>query len=167
MTAQIPEKLTNNMREVSFDDYALFAIGINDPKGLTKYQGYPLKHTPDSAKYSDCTACWRGFVANYELTPAGEIQLVKFEYPLSPVPSEPDEVHEILKGDFWLELRKGFYGDKLFVPFKNGKIITDSTEWVEVCMKTADPAPKPVNNRALFGICIVIALLVSYYFLQL
>ncbi len=43
---------------------------------------------------------------------------------------EPDETYELATGDFWLDFRPDFYGGFVYVPFKNGKLITDKTEWV-------------------------------------
>ena len=132
MTAQIPEKLTNNMCEVDFGDYELYSICVSEPADYKNYKGYPFEQKGDLEKCAICSACWRGYVSVYELTSSGEIHLVKFEYPFGRTPRDPDKADEILKGDFWLQFRDGFFGDKLFVPFADGKIVSDRAKWVEV-----------------------------------
>ncbi|MCG8093229.1 MAG: hypothetical protein JAZ17_06305 [Candidatus Thiodiazotropha endolucinida] len=120
------------MEEIDFDGYALFSICVGDPTDYKNYKVYPFEQKGDPEKCAVCSACWRGYVSVYELEPSGEIRLVKFEYPFGRTPREPDEVGEKLKGDFWLNLRTEFFGDKLFVPFVNGKIVTDKSKWLAV-----------------------------------
>lgn len=131
MTAQIPEKFTNRVPSVDFSGYELFSICVSDPADYKNYKGYPFKQKGDPDKCITCSSCWRGYVSVYELTSAGEIVLIKFEYPYGRTPREPDDASEVLKGDFWLQFRTEFFGDKLFVPFKNGMLVTDKNEWIK------------------------------------
>ncbi|GHA36507.1 hypothetical protein ACFFLZ_22840 [Photobacterium aphoticum] len=132
MTAQIPESLINKNNEVDFGDYDLHSICIGDPEDYKNRKVYPFKQKGDPEKCVVCSACWRGYVSVYELVPSGEMHLVKFEYPFGRTPREPDEADEVLDGDFWLELRTEFFGDKMFVPFENGRIVTDKSKWREI-----------------------------------
>jgi len=132
MTAQIPEKLTNKMDGIDFHGYELFSICIGDPTDYKNYKTYPFEQKGDPEKCAVCSACWRGYVSVYELNNEGEIRLVKFEYPFGGTPREADEADETLEDDFWLQLRTDFFGDKLFVPFEGGKIVTDERKWLEV-----------------------------------
>jgi len=77
------------------------------------------------------SACWNGYTPKYKITKNKELALIAFEYPaLSPEKIEPDEIYELATGDFWLMMRPSFFEDSVYVPFKNGKIITDQSEWV-------------------------------------
>ncbi|MDN3523083.1 hypothetical protein [Halomonas ramblicola] len=130
MTAQIPEKLINNKGGVEFGAYKLFSIFIGEPSGYKNRKAYPFKQKGKPQERAFCTACWRGYVSVYELKASGELYLVKFEYPFSS--RKPDAANEVLEGDFWIELRAEFFGDTMFVPFRNGKIVNDRSKWREV-----------------------------------
>lgn len=131
MTAQFSDQLKNECEGVDFDGLALYMIVVD---GETNENGsiyYPFvnraKPTADYRKL--CTACWAGYVSNYTLSGAGELTLTGFSY----IPSQeegPHSVHEVLKGDFWLDLRRGFLGEKTFIPFRDGKIVVDKSKWI-------------------------------------
>lgn len=160
MTEQISDILTNNMHEVTFDGYAPYAVLLSAPQDDKNVRHYPFTQTSDSSKHVSSSACWRGCISVYELTPAGELHRVKFVYPDDGTPSAPDDTHERLTGDFWLELRKGFEDEKLYVPFRDGNIVLDNRQWVTVC-------PQPVSPRwlsvvAMRGLWLGSALLALY-----
>ena len=155
MTAQIPEKIINRYDNVDFGDYELFSVFIGDATNYKKRKPYPFKQKGDPNKCVACSACWRGYVSVYELQPSGQLKLIRFEYPgflrsteidnsnhvpepwieFDRTPKEADEAVEILKGDFWLELRSGFYGEEMVVPFVKGKIVTDTNRWHKASLK--------------------------------
>ena len=57
--------------------------------------------------------------------------LIGFQYPaLLPKKIEPDETYEVAIGDFWLDMRPSFFEGFVYVPFKNGKLITNKDEWI-------------------------------------
>lgn len=58
----------------------------------------------------------------------GFLALERMEYPFSEG-VVPDQVNEILEGDFWLELRVWFMGDKVRVSFQNGRVQLDRSTW--------------------------------------
>ena len=132
MTAQIPEKLISKHKQVDFGNFKLFSVCVGDPTDYKRRTTYPFKEKGDPHKCAVCSACWRGYVSVYELNESGELLLTKFEYPFGRAPRDPDLANEILEGDFWLEFRAEFFGEKLFVPFENGKIVTDRSRWREV-----------------------------------
>ena len=45
-------------------------------------------------------------------------------------PMLPEPVNEKLSGDFWLVFKHNFFGPRTYVPFKDGKIVEDESEWV-------------------------------------
>lgn len=128
MTAQVAETLINN-NEVDFGDYALYSVCVGDPEDSRNLKEYPFKQKADSEKFMLNTACWRGYVSAYELMPSGKLRLIRFEYSIGHNPDDYDEVDEVLEGDFWLDLRTGFFGAKMLVPFENSQIVTDRSKW--------------------------------------
>ena len=38
-------------------------------------------------------------------------------------------MYEVVVGDFWLDMRPIFFEEIVYVPFKDGKIITNKKEW--------------------------------------
>ncbi len=150
MTAQVSEKLINKNSEVDFDGYALYSIGIENPENDANFKPYPFKQKPDPSIPVVFTACWRGHVSVYELESSGELRLIKYEYPFHEPPIEPDTADEILEGNFWLELRTQFFGDQLFVPFENGRIVTDRSKWHEV--RRVDSVSSGTKKRRFAGV---------------
>jgi hypothetical protein len=128
MTAQLSEIFNNHHPTVDLADYHLYHIFTGAPDG--ERQPYVFEQKGDPDKCEVLTALSRGYVSIYELQSSGELCLIGFEYP-GLERREPDEANELLQGDFWLEFRIGFSGDKLFIPFKNGKIVTDTNSWIE------------------------------------
>jgi hypothetical protein len=131
MTAQIPEKIINRHDGVDFGDYELVSIFVGNPTDINSRKDYPFKEKGNVDKVTVCSACWRGYISVYELTSSGELVLIAFEYPFGNAPMDTDPVNEVLEGDFWLELRTEFFGDAMFIPFENGKIVSDRSRWLE------------------------------------
>jgi hypothetical protein len=72
----------------------------------------------------------RGFVSVYRLKADGEIVLEEYRFPGSSFRRwERQYVGESLTGDFWLEFRPDFYGQKVRVPFLDGHLIEEKTAW--------------------------------------
>jgi hypothetical protein len=130
LTAQIPEKLVNNAENIDFGEFHIHSICVSKPADFNNWKGYPFKNKGNMDKFVASSACWRGYVSVYELAPSGELTLIRFEYPFGREKREHDKVNELLVGNFWLELRESFFGSKMFIPFKDGKIVDDESEWI-------------------------------------
>lgn len=130
MTAQRAEKLVIECQNIDFDGRELYAIIVGeDILDYKKRTTYKFEAKGDQAKFSMCTALWRGYVSTYTLDHNGELTLVKMEYPFTKG-SEPDTVNEKAEGNFWLDMRPSFFGGSLYVPFKAGKVVLDKSKWV-------------------------------------
>jgi hypothetical protein len=78
------------------------------------------------------------------LDPNGELQLASYQY--VPAPKNPPlEVHETLTGDFWLVLKRHFFGPRVYVPFRGGRIVEDATAWVREPSTGNDEPWEPPN----------------------
>ena len=127
MTVQVSEVLNNECSDISFEDYQLFGGCVQDPSTNAKWIPYPFKEKGNPDMYVAASNCWRGYVSTYKLHNSGNISLIKIEYPNK---DNSEGVNEQLLGSFWLEFRKGFFGEKAFVPFIDGKIEKDKSKWV-------------------------------------
>jgi len=128
MTTQAPEILVVEPGAIELPAMELYGItvgNIDDPKSCTSYK---FATTGSKEKMTMCTALWRGYVSTYRLKADGSLTLEKLEYPFSKG-VEPDEVNEVLQGDFWLDLREWFMGDGMKIPFVEGKVVADRTQW--------------------------------------
>lgn len=128
MTSQCPDILIVDTDSISLPDMQLYGVHVGDidrPRGSS---GYAFKTSPNEKKMTECSALWRGYVSVYRLKENGVLALERMEYPFSEGVG-PDQVNEILKGDFWVELRVWFMGDKVRVPFQNGRVQLDRSTW--------------------------------------
>lgn len=128
MTIQAPEVLIADPGSIDLPAMKLYGIivgNIDDSKSCASYK-FAIKGT--EAKMTTCTALWRGYISTYRLRADGTLTLEKLEYPFT-AGAQPDEVHEVLQGDFWLDLREWFLGDGTQIPFVQGKIVADQTQW--------------------------------------
>jgi len=128
MTMQAPEVLIVEPGAIELPPMKLFSVlvgNIDDPKSLSGYK-FATRGNPD--KMVMCTALWRGYVSTYRLTASGTLVLERLEYPFTK-DAAPDEVHEELHGDFWLDLREWFMGDGVRVPFVDGRVQADQSLW--------------------------------------
>lgn len=128
MTTQCPEILAVDMESISFSNWELYGVSVGDIDKPQEAKNYPFESTADESKITPCTALWRGYVSAYRLRSNGTLVLEHLEYPFT-FGSAPDQVDEILRGDFWLELRSWFMGDSMRVPFRDGKVDADKRNW--------------------------------------
>lgn len=128
MTAQIADKLVNNFNGIGFGGLRLYSVLRGEPLDISSMEKYSFKNSPNKNKLEVSSACWDGYACSYELSEKGGLSLVGFWYPLS-FDTKPDKVLEVLEGDFWLCLRKEFFEQSVFVPFRDGKIVVDRGEW--------------------------------------
>lgn len=59
--------------------------------------------------------------------PSRALVLDRFEYPYQDRADKP--VGEPLTGDFWMLFREGYFGYRIYVPFLQGRIVTDRSQW--------------------------------------
>ncbi len=129
MTAQIPHSIENQCDKVDFGNLRLYSVMIepwHPEYGPSKK--YPFQSVPDKSKRKISRRLYAGNTCHYVLTPNGELYLEKFEYPLN-ADVTPDTVNEKLIGDFWLIFRVSFEYDDIYVPFVNGLIVSDRSQW--------------------------------------
>ena len=131
MSEQLPEKLHNDCQEIDFGDLKLYAIvhgkRANKPRWSNQY---PFIHRSKPSNEAVCSVLWRGCVAHFRLLADGRLRLERYEYPYDP--RQPAEaVDEILQGHFWLLMKSSFFGDCTYVPFVDGRIVTDRERWVQ------------------------------------
>jgi hypothetical protein len=73
----------------------------------------------------------RGYVAAFRLEPDGGILLEEFRFPNSSFRRWRQQyVGERLSGDFWLVLKPDFYGQRVYVPFRDGRVVEEKRSWV-------------------------------------
>ena len=131
MTAQIANIIINECIEVDLSDLHLYAVLVGDIINKENIAPYPFLQKGNKEKINVFSACWNGYISKYKITKSKELVLIGFQYPaLLPERIEPDETYEMAVGDFWLDMRPGFFEGFVYVPFKNGKLITNKNEWV-------------------------------------
>ncbi len=128
MTHQMPEILIIESGAIKLPVMPLYGILVGNRDAPGSWGPYLFGTKGNNAKMTICSALWRGYVSTYRLRPDGMLALEKLAYPLTEGVA-PDEVHEVLRGDFWLDFRESFTGDGIQVPFANGKVICDQTQW--------------------------------------
>jgi hypothetical protein len=143
MTIQFSDRLSNECEEVDLWDFGLYGVRVGD---ITTNHGwgepYPLQALPTDEKRKVMTCNWRGYICAYRLRFDGELILERFEYPaILPEVIEPDLVEEKLTGDFWLVMKEQFSGLRTYIPFKDGHIVTDKSQWI------VEERPEPEQPR--------------------
>lgn len=130
MTAQFSDILVNECESVDFSSLSLCAVLVGDVSNIQDVKPYVFSHKATRNKLNIFTACWRGYISKYKLNDTKTLKLVGFEYPaLLPHVIEPDEVSELVSGDFWLDMRAEFFEGSIYIPFRNGKLVVDENEW--------------------------------------
>ncbi len=121
MTNPRPHSLKNKCYKVNLRNRRLYSINAGPwhpemgPSGRA-----PFKSVPSEPKL----ICRCHFV----LEENGDLYLKKFTYPHSRSVFS-DVVNEKLTGDFWLTFRWRPFGDGLYVPFVDGVIVFDRSQW--------------------------------------
>ncbi len=150
MTAQCPEHLQNHCEAVDFGELALYRVVTGDIESNHGWgTPYPFRNPPSEPIPSSAPSCLRfdtalhrRYTAEYELANDGTITLVAYRYPLTD--GEPRvEVREHLVGDFWLVMKSWFYGERVYVPFRSGSIVTDEKCWIVEGAKSLDTLKYP------------------------
>ena len=128
MTAQIPEVLIVEPGSIDLPQMSLYGVFISDLDAPELGARYTFANRGSKDKMMRCSLLWRGCVSKYRLKIDGTLVLERLEYPFTEGVL-PDEVNEPLQGDFWLDLRESFSGDRVRIPFVDGKIVADKTHW--------------------------------------
>ena len=129
MTAQAPDKLTNDCPGVDFAGLKLYRVVTAFSSSDRRGKPYPFMHHAKEALGTVGTALWRGHVSCYRLTAEGRLQLEGFEYPTGGDVTR-ERVSEALQGEFWLVLGDSFFGSRTYVPFRNGVVVADRSQWL-------------------------------------
>jgi len=74
------------------------------------------------------TSLWKGYISLFELRKDEGLYLVGYEYPSTDIQSESFE--ERLTGDFWLVMKPDFYSPRVFVPFVDSLLVSDTSQWI-------------------------------------
>jgi hypothetical protein len=132
MTAQMPDQLINKHPRVNLRGLNLYGVIRGDVRSNSGWgKPYEFSRTPHARKDTPrCSANWRGYVAVFQLHAAGYLELVYYRYPLSLGKSKTETVCEKLSGDFWLVFKRNFFGPRTYIPFRNGRIVEEQTEWI-------------------------------------
>ena len=131
MTAQQPDYLINDYGELPLDSLGLYGVQSSDPAAPGGVAWYAFDVVPDPTKRKlTSTANWRGFSREYRLTEQGNLILERIFYPDRCASGPPDEIGEQLRGDFWLQMWRDFFGKSVYVPFQSGVLIADSEKWL-------------------------------------
>ncbi len=146
MPEQLPEKLINEHPEVDLGDLKLYAIIRGDaPAKPTWRNQYRFQQAPRPSNAAVCKVLWRGYMGQFRLLADGRLRLEGFDYPFAPLqPADPAD--EYLTGDFWLLMKVRFFGECTYIPFTDGRIVTDPTRWVRAACDVEDKRPVPVSG---------------------
>ncbi|AZZ90665.1 hypothetical protein EUZ85_08010 [Hahella sp. KA22] len=130
MTDQRCDNLINEYPEIDFGSLRVYGIATGD---ITQNYGwgekYEFKTNPNPTKGVMCSSLLRGYVSHYKLLNNGTLILECFEYPLDKN-QKPDIVNEELEGNFWVVMKERFRGERTYVPFRSGKVVSNKSEWV-------------------------------------
>ncbi len=78
-----------------------------------------------------CTALWRGYIGTWRLNADGTLNLLKYTFPH--FDDEESTIQEFapkaVRGDFELTFRPFFHGPSTDIPFVDGRVIEDKTNW--------------------------------------
>jgi hypothetical protein len=118
VTVQDPERLINEHPRLDFGDRSLYYVcGTELPV---------LPRISQDARPS--SSLWRGYIATFRLTADGRLELIRYEYPYSDI-SAHDVEQGFLTGNFSLVLRHLFSGPSIQVPFRDGYVVEDRSQW--------------------------------------
>ncbi len=130
MTTQSSDLLINEYQEIDFGDMRPYGVAVGDVQSNHGWGSpYPFKSLP-SPSDERISFLWRGYVSVYRLNSDGQLVLEKYEYPNLGKKREPDIVNEIMVGDFFLIMKTEFSGNRTYIPFREGGIVSNPKEWI-------------------------------------
>ena len=91
----------------------------------------PLDRPPNQPT---CSSLWSGYVDRFVLNADGTLDHVGYAFLVGFHDDNNDRYTlqdgiERVTGDFYLQFRADFFGPHTYVPFRDGKIVTDRNEW--------------------------------------
>ena len=133
MTDQASERLDNAHPDVNFGPLRLYRVITGDITANSGWgEPYPYATPPNRPDNQiPSSALWRGYVAHSLLGPDGRLTLISYSYPnVRPLGRhQSDTVNELLVGDFWLVMKPTFRAPRTYVPFRDGVILANRSEW--------------------------------------
>jgi hypothetical protein len=131
VTVQLSDRLGNDHPRVKLDGLRLYGVIRGDILARFGWgEPYPFAVPPAPPGAGRCSLLWRGYIATFRLHPDGVLELVGYDYMMSPGEWRAHPVGERLAGDFWLVFKRNFFGPRTYVPFRAGLIVEDEAEWV-------------------------------------
>ena len=136
MTAQYPERLINEHPRIQFGEVDLYSVSCD----------LPVEPQRPDDKLFVTTALWRNYIGTWRLNPDGRLQLIEFEFPR--VNGDESSFQRVrngfVSGDFTINLRPFFAGPHTVVPFADGVIVENRTEWrIDEKINAIVHMPKP------------------------
>jgi hypothetical protein len=122
-------------------DLRVFRIICGNPDNVNCWSELeyptPPKHPPNTVVIS---ANWSGYTATLRLNPDGSLTLVEYLFVTyyrktgdGPLDFETSrvvqDVNERIPGDFWLVCSPAFGEPQTYIPFRDGRIVLDQSEW--------------------------------------
>lgn len=130
MTAQLPERLENDLRGLNLHGLFLYKVLIaSDPLNHGTHLPYPFKSIPSPDKHRISTALYRGCVSVFRIQTNGSLMLEGFDYSFQDRNRSFERVDEPLEGDYWLLMRAGFAKQAVYVPVRDGVVTKDRNAW--------------------------------------
>ena len=131
MTAQRSDEFINNHPEFEIGDLRLFHI-----------HGYEIKTEIEKPEKAFISSLWRGYIGTYQLNTNGSLCLTKISVFTGKRNAEFEDlkVNEEITGNFRLDFREQFFGNRLSVPFEGGTIILDQSQWFKQVGSRGDSA---------------------------
>ena len=130
MTTQVSDELINEYQEIDFGDLRPYGVAVGDiQSNYGRGNPYPFKNSPSPSE-ERISFLWRGYISTYRLSSDGQLILEKYVYPDLGEKRKPDIVNEIIVRDFFLIMKTEFSGNRTYVPFREGLVISNSEEWI-------------------------------------
>jgi|GEM_PF-5648777 len=130
MTTQIPDRLINRFSAIELGELDLFQVLTGE---LSAYDGtgvkYPWRNRPTIPEKRSASLI-RGYVATIVLHEDARLELTHFSYPFSSPAIAPIEVSEFLEADGWLRMSPHDAWPRVSIPFRDGRIVGDESQWV-------------------------------------
>ena len=130
MSDQISHLLKNDYPSIDFGNLRLYAVIFGPVELNCGWGSGEYKHTIQP-EFTDMlmTTNVSGYICEYHLTHDGHLVLDSYVYPGRGQDSTP--VHETLQGNFYLVMKEGFLGHRIYVPFIDGYIVDDISTWID------------------------------------
>lgn len=124
----MPDKLEIRLHDFDYENPFLYGVIVGDINSNHGWgERYPFRTSATPPEGLVSSDLHQGYISCYVLTEQGELLLDRFEYPYQDRADDP--VNEFLTGNFWMIFRAGYYGDRTYIPFVQGKIVTDQSQW--------------------------------------